>query len=239
MSSSQHLVRAASDGTGLRRESRVDAGEIPLWLARLHRSLPTGAEVRISISGDLPISLDDLIEGAGFGADGPLAIRLESLPDSVQPHMKMLVCGLNPGRTSAAEGVSFAKQGNRFWPAALAAGIVTEDRAVDHALLHHGIGFTDLAKRTSGRADEITAAEFRSGASRVERLVRWLEPSCLLMVGLGGWRTGIDRRAESGWQAERFGGVPVYLMPNTSGLNTHESLDSLTEHLERAQAGPV
>lgn len=238
MSSSQHLVRAASDDIGLRRESRVDAGEIPLWLARLHRSLPTGAEVRISISGDLPIPLDDLIEGGGFGADGPMSVRLESLPDSVQPNMKMLVCGLNPGTTSAKMGVSFAKSGNRFWPAALAAGIVTQDRAIDHALLHHGVGFTDLAKRTTSRADQITSAEFRSGSSRVERLVRWLQPACVLMVGLGGWRTGVDRRAESGWQPDSFGGAPVYLMPSTSGLNTHESVDSLTKHLEKAQAGP-
>ncbi len=194
--------------------------------------------MRISIGGDLPISLDDLIEGAGFSVDGALSVRQESLPDSVQPNMKMLVCGLNPGVTSAKDGVSFAKKGNRFWPAALAAGVVTQDRAIDHALLHHGIGFTDLAKRTTSRADQITTAEFRSGASRVERLVRWLTPRSVVMVGLGGWRTGVDRQAESGWQAKPFGGAPVYLMPSTSGLNTHESVDSLVKHLEKAQAGP-
>jgi TDG/mug DNA glycosylase family protein len=236
--SSQHLVRAASDEIGLRRESRVEAGEVPLWLARLHRSLPAGTEVRIGISGDLPVPFDDLIEGAGFGTDGPNATRLVSIPDTVQPQMRMLICGLNPGRVSAEAGVSFANPGNRFWPAAIAAGVVSEERAPDHALLHHGIGFTDLAKRTTERADQITAAEFRSGAARVERLLRWLQPSCLVMVGLGGWRHGVDPAAASGWQDESFGGVPVYLMPNTSGLNTHETLASLTAHLEKAQAGP-
>ena len=239
MSSQDHLVRAASDEIGLRRESRVEAGEVPLWLGRLHRSLPVGSEVRIHIGGTLPTSNEDLIEGAGFGIDGPLATRLDSLPDIVGPHMKMLVCGLNPGRTSAARGVSFASTGNRFWPAALAAGIVSEDRAPEHALLHHGVGFTDLAKRTSTRADEITGAEFRSGVSRVERLVDWLRPSMLVMVGLTGWRHGVDRKATSGWQPTPFGERPVYLMPNTSGLNTHETLHSLTEHLKKAQAGPV
>ena len=239
MSSEDHLVRAASDEIGLRRESRVDARDVPLWLARLHRSLPVGSEVRISIGGSLPIPTEDLIEGAGFGVDGPLATRLETLPDIVNGQMNMLICGLNPGRVSAERGVSFANNGNRFWPAALAAGIVSEDRAPDHALLHHGVGFTDLAKRTSGRADEITKAEFRSGVSRVERLVRWLRPSMLVMVGLSGWRHGVDRNATSGWQPTPFAGTPTYLMPNTSGLNTHETLTSLTEHLENAQAGPV
>lgn len=239
MGSSQHLVRAASDEIGLRRESRVEAGEIPLWLARVHRSLPVGAQVRIAISGHLPVPLDDLIEGAGFGIDGPNAVRLASIPDTVQPQMKMLVCGLNPGRVSADAGVSFANRGNRFWPAALAAGIVSEDRSPDHALLHHGIGFTDLAKRTTERADQVTPAEFRAGAARVERLLRWLQPSCLLMVGLTGWRHGVDRQADSGWQEQRLGGVPVYLMPNTSGLNTHETSATLTAHLEKAQAGLI
>jgi TDG/mug DNA glycosylase family protein len=239
VSSEHHLVKAASDEVGLRRESRIEAGDVPLWLARLHRSLPVGSEVRISISGSLPISEDDLIEGAGFSADGPLSTRLETIPDTVAPQMKMLVCGLNPGKISSDLGVSFAKKGNRFWPAALAAGIVTTDRAPDHALLHSGVGFTDLAKRTTTRADEINGAEFRSGASRIERLVRWLQPDVFLMVGLTGWRQSVDRKAASGWQPTAFGGRPVYLMPNTSGLNTHETLESLTAHLEKAQAGPI
>lgn len=239
MSSEHHLVRAASDEIGLRRESRIEAGEVPLWLARLHRSLPVGSEVRISISGSLPIPEEDLIEGAGFSSDGPLSTRLETIPDTVAPLMKALVCGLNPGKVSADLGISFARNGNRFWPAALAAGLVSEDRAVDHALLHSGVGFTDLAKRTTPRADEINQAEFRSGASRIERLVRWLQPEAFVMVGLTGWRHSIDRKASSGWQPEPFGSRPVYLMPNTSGLNAHETLESLTAHLEKAQAGPV
>ena len=238
MSSDQHLVKASSDEIGLRRESRVEAGDVPLWLARLHRSLPVGAEVRISISGSLPVPEDDLIEGAGFSTDGPLSTRLETIPDTVAPRMNVLVCGLNPGKVSADLGVSFAKNGNRFWPAALAAGLVKTDREPDHALLHSGVGFTDLAKRTTTRADEVNSAEFRSGASRIERMVRWLQPEIFLMVGLTGWRQGLDRKATSGWQAEPFGGRPVYLMPATSGLNTHETLESLTAHFEKAQAGP-
>lgn len=238
MVSPSHLVKAASDEVGLRRESSVETGEIPMWLARVHRSLPVGASVRISITGDLPVPHDDLLEGAGFRVAGSNAVRLQSLPDTVRPRLKYLVCGLNPGLYSADAGVSFARNGNRFWPAAIAAGLLTEDRAMDLALSDHGVGFTDLAKRTSSKADEITAAEFRSGASRVERLVAWIQPRVMIMVGLTGWRHGVDRTAESGWQPELFGGTRVYLMPNTSGLNTRETLESLTAHLRAAQAGP-
>ena len=34
------------------------------------------------------------------------------------------MCGLNPSLYAADAGVGFARPGNRFWPAALAAGIV-------------------------------------------------------------------------------------------------------------------
>ena len=238
MSSDQHLVSAASDEIGLRRETRLDAGDVPLWLARLHRSLPVDAEVRISISGSLPVPKTDLIEGAGFLFGEPNATRLESIPDTVGPNMKMLVCGLNPGTFSASEGISFARPGNRFWPAALDIGLVTKDREPDHALLLDRVGFTDLAKRTTNRAGEISRAEYRSGAARIERLVGWLQPSVFVMVGVTGWRHAINPKATVGWQSEPLGGRPVYLMPNTSGLNAHETLESLTAHLKKAQAGP-
>ncbi len=51
--------------------------------------------------------------------------------------------------TSADAGVGFARPGNRYWPAALAAGLVTVDRDARHALVHHGIGMTDLVKRAT------------------------------------------------------------------------------------------
>ena len=56
------------------------------------------------------------------------ATRARSLPDTVGPGMRLLVCGLNPSVYSADAGIGFARPGNRFWPAAIAAGIVTVDR---------------------------------------------------------------------------------------------------------------
>lgn len=238
MSELTHLVKAASDDVGLRRESSLETGALPLWLARVHRSLPVGATARISISGDLPVPFDDLLEGAGFRLSGSNAVRLSTLADVVGPRLTLLVCGLNPSHYSAEAGVSFARKGNRFWPAAVAAGLVEVERNADKALSDHRIGFTDLAKRSSTRADEVTTAEFKNGAARVERLVQWLAPRTVLMVGLTGWRHGVDPKAAAGWQHETFGGRPVYLMPNTSGLNTHETLATLTAHLRTAQAGP-
>lgn len=195
--------------------------------------------------------LADVIEGAGFAvsdwqtiepdSSGTIDIRLRlrrrlTLPDTVGANMKMLLCGLNPSIYSAEVGVGFGRPGNRFWPAALAAGIVSRDRDPRHALTHGGIGMTDLVKRATRKAAELDAAEYRNGLVRVERLVSWLKPEVVCFVGLSGWRTAVDRKATSGWQEQTLGGAPVYLMPSTSGLNASSQLPDLTQHLRTAAA---
>ena len=150
--------------------------------------------------------------------------------------MRILVCGLNPSVYAADRGVGFARPGNRFWPAALAAGIVSRDRDPTHALTHHGIGMTDLVKRATPRADALTREEFRDGAARLTRLVEWLRPGVVCFLGLSGWRAAIERRASAGEQPDGLGGVPAYVMPNPSGINAHASLDDLVAHLRAAAA---
>ena len=148
--------------------------------------------------------------------------------------MRLLVCGLNPSEYAADVGVGFARPGNRFWPAALAAGLVTRDRDPAHALAAHGVGMTDLVKRATPRADALTADEYRAGAARVERLVEWLRPGAICFVGLSGYRAAVDRRAVAGRIPDGFGGVPAYLMPNPSGVNAHARVDDLADHLRAA-----
>ncbi len=233
-----HRVQAVCDEVGLRRESSIASTELPMWLAKLHLSLPAQSVVQLSISGDLPISHDHLIEGAGFHGNGPEYVRERSLPDFVAPGMKLLICGLNPSLNAADAGVGFVTPGNRFWPAAIEAGVVTSDRKPAEALAQNRVGFTDLVKRATPRADSITTAEFRAGVTRLERLAKWLEPEVIVMLGLGGWRGGRNRKAVAGWQSETLGGRPIYVMPNTSGVNTHISLDGLIEHFQIINNGP-
>ena len=96
---------------------------------------------------------------------------------------------------------------------------------------------TDLVKRVTRRADELTPDEYRDGLDRVDGLAGWLRPRAVCVVGLTGWRAAVGREAVAGVQDRAIGGRPVYLMPNTSGLNAHETVGSLADHL-RAASGP-
>jgi len=235
---------------------------LPLALARLHDALSFGAPLALQVfagAGEGPWPSDDIpgrffalwqpdeltsvLVGAGFGVDSVSvhdhelvvhARRLRTLPDVVGPAMRVLICGLNPSLYAADAGVGFARPGNRFWPAALAAGLVTRSHDPCHALGAHRIGMTDLVKRSTASAGELKASEFEAGAERVERLVRWLRPQAVCFVGLAGWRAAVDRRASIGLQPTGFGGVPAYVMPSTSGRNAHADLSALVGHLRAA-----
>lgn len=239
--------------------------EIPLALADLHRALSPGAAVELHLfegdtewdenpGDDLPGRrfsrwpvpwLRDVLVGAGFDVESieqrdrallVAARRLQTLADTVAPGMRMIVCGLNPSIYAADVGVGFARGSNRFWPAATAAGLVSRDRDPRHALLAHGVGMTDLVKRPTRRAEELTTAEYTEGLARLDRLAERLEPRVVCFVGLAGWRAAVDRRATPGPQSRRIGGRPAYLMPSTSGLNARTSLGELTAHLRAAAA---
>lgn len=192
-----------------------------------------------------PPKLVDVVTGAGFEVEPESVVasgdevrlrarRARTLADTVRPGMRLLICGINPSPYSADAGVGYGRPGNRFWPAALAAGIVTKDRDPLHAVVHHRMGMTDVVKRPTRTAAEVTDDECRQGFARVGRLAQWLQPGVVCFVGLSGWRSAVNPKAIAGLQPESVGGRPAYLMPSTSGLNARSQVGHLAEHLAAA-----
>jgi TDG/mug DNA glycosylase family protein len=212
-----------------------------LWVRDALRDVLAGAGFAVE-------SLEELEDPARTASAGgpprarrfPLLLargrRARTLPDLVGPGMRLLACGLNPSLVSADAGIPFFRRSNRFWRAALAAGAVDRERDPLHALRERGLGFTDLVKRATARADALDAGEYREGAARLERLVRWLAPRAVCFVGLAGFRAAWGRGARPGVQAAPLGGRPVYLMPSTSGAAAGASLADLAAHLRAALA---
>lgn len=170
--------------------------------------------------------------------------ELESYRDAEVPdllpgpgqELRLLFVGINPGLWTAATQTHFAHPGNRFYPALLRAGVLT--RAVDPAagmtdedrehLRERGIGITNLVRRATARADELTADELREGGERLLATIARTRPAVVAVAGITAYRQAFGvRKAQTGEQPQPVEGARLWVVPNPSGLNAHETVDSL------------
>ncbi|MEL4358806.1 MULTISPECIES: mismatch-specific DNA-glycosylase [unclassified Luteococcus] len=166
-----------------------------------------------------------------------------SVPDLLPDPLRLLVVGINPSLWTAATGAHFARPGNRYYPALARAGIISHPfdasdgyRPEDLAELHRlGIGNTNLVSRATARADELSREELRSGARRLERLVARRRPAVVAVLGVTAYRQAFGvPRATLGKQPQPLAGARLFVLPNPSGLNAHETIDSLAAQYAHA-----
>ena len=185
----------------------------------------------------------------GFTRAHLLTYRDASVPDLVGPGLRLLFVGINPGLWTAATRTHFAFPGNRFYPALYAAGIIETlpdfangmtdaDRA---ALVERGIGISNFVNRATARADELSRDELHAGAERLRANIRGWKQAVVAVLGLGAYRDGFDRpRAARGRQEDPLEGAQLWLLPNPSPLNGHESVASLAAaYAEPARAAGI
>ncbi len=163
--------------------------------------------------------------------------ELESYVDStvadlVGPDLLLLFVGINPGLWTAATGTHFAHPGNRFYPALLAAGII--ERPIDRGtgmtdddrrhLLERGIGITNIVHRATAKASELSSEELRAGGEHLRAFVRTHAPLVVAVAGITAYRTAFGQpKAAMGEQPTPFEGARLFVVPNPSGLNAHET----------------
>jgi len=170
-----------------------------------------------------------------------LAFAGAEVPDLLPPGpVRLLFVGINPGLWTAAVQTHFARPGNRFYPALLRAGVI--DAPVDAGagmtdadrarFTASGIGITNLVRRATARADELTPGELRDGGARLVRLVTERRPAVVAVAGVTAYRqafgvprarTGRQDDVPPGWAAD----VQLWVVPNPSGLNAHDTVQTL------------
>ncbi len=166
------------------------------------------------------------------------SFRDAEVDDLVGPGLRLLFVGINPGLWTAATQTHFAHPGNRFYPALLRGGVI--EREIDRGsgmtdddrrhLIERGIGITNVVRRATAKASELSAEEYRRGGEELRARVRELDPAVVAVAGVTAYRTAFrSPKAQMGPQDEPFEGAQLWIVPNPSGLNAHETVDSLAE----------
>jgi double-stranded uracil-DNA glycosylase len=137
------------------------------------------------------------------------------------PGLRVIFCGINPGRVSAAAGAHFANPRNDFWRLLHAAGFTPRLLAPEEQFEapRYGIGLTNSAFRTTPGSSDLRRADFAGAAERLEKLTRELHPEWIAFVGKEAYRGVFGERPELGVQAGTLGETRLFVLPSTSPAN--------------------
>ncbi len=143
------------------------------------------------------------------------------LPDYLRPGLQVVFVGFNPGERSARIGHYYAGRGNQFWNFLFEAGLTPvqlrpED---DYRLPEFGIGATDLVKRWSRSANDLSGQEFREGIPALRAKLASNEPRAVAFNGKTAYERFCGHAVRLGLQRERIGAARVFVLPSTSGRN--------------------
>ena len=144
-----------------------------------------------------------------------------AVPDVLVPNLRVVFCGINPGRVSAAAGAHFANPRNDFWRLLHAAGFTPRllRPAEQHDLTRYGCGLTNSAHRTTAGSGDLRRADFAGAAARLARLASELRPGVIAFVGKEAYRGAFGERPSFGLQERRLGDTRLFVLPSTSPAN--------------------
>ncbi len=146
---------------------------------------------------------------------------LSALPDVLAAGLRVVFCGINPGRWSAAAGAHFANPRNDFWRLLHDAGFTPRLLAPQeqHELPSFGCGLTNAASRTTRGSGDLRRADFAGAADRLAAIAAELRPEWIAFVGKEAYRGAFGDRAELGVQEHRLGETRLFVLPSTSPAN--------------------
>ena len=144
-----------------------------------------------------------------------------AVPDVLAPGLRVIFCGINPGRVSAAAGAHFANPRNDFWRLLRDAGFTPRLYAPNEqfALLDEGIGLTNAAYRTTRGSGDLRRADFAGSTQRLFDIARHLRPRVIAFVGKEAYRGAFRERPDFGMQPRTLADTRLFVLPSTSPAN--------------------
>lgn len=164
-----------------------------------------------------------------------LGEQVETLADLLRPELRAVCIGINPSPVSVTAGHYYQGQiGRRFWQRLQRGGVIEETGTgrEDDAAFLAGIGFTDIVKRPTARADEITAAKFEKGRELLAEKLRRYRPGLLIFTFKKAATSLFGRFKGHGHRPElELGGAEVFVMPGP-----YERADRVAAALEELRS---
>ena len=164
-------------------------------------------------------------------------MKFETLPDYLRRNLDLVFIGINPGSYSVQRGHYFARTTSRFWPAFSRSRLsdhVRQSLGVDTLLPIHdallpryGIGLTDVVKRPSPNAADVTERDFQKWVPVLLEKIRRYRPRVACFHGLTAYRPFLrialasDHRPSLGPQPHTIGRTHLFVVPNPSPANAH------------------
>jgi TDG/mug DNA glycosylase family protein len=143
--------------------------------------------------------------------------QVETLADLLRPGLRAVCIGINPSPVSVTAGHYYQGPiGRRFWQRLQRAGVIEETGTgrEDDAAFLAGIGFTDIVKRPTTRANEITAAELEKGRELLTEKLRRHRPALLIFTFKKTATSLFGRFKGHGHRPElELGDAQVFVMP--------------------------
>src|SRR6478672_3398081 len=104
---------------------------------------------------------------------------LPPLRDRIQPGVRVLFVGINPGIRSALTGHHFGGFSNRFWKLLHESRLVAEPLAFtdDDRLPKFGFGITNIVPRPTAGIDTLKPEEYVAGRTRLRAKVARYKPA--------------------------------------------------------------
>lgn len=157
------------------------------------------------------------------------------LQDRIQPGLRVLFVGINPGVRSAVTGHHFAGYSNRFWKVLSESALVPEPITYkdDDRLLEFDLGITNLIARPSPGISDLRLAEYLNGWKVLDRKIRRYRPKVVALVGITLYRAILPLLLSDagklphadipGLQPLKIHGAHLFVLPNPSGRNANFS----------------
>lgn len=153
-----------------------------------------------------------------------------SLPDILEGDLDIVFVGINPGLYSAKMGHYYAQPANRFWSILFQSGLIPapltpED---DWKLPRFRLGLSDVVKRVTASANDLSTAELKEGGEILRRKIGFYQPRVVCFNGLTAYRAVFPGEEGMGLKSHKINQSHVFALPSTSPRNAQYTKDKLT-----------